>query len=292
VSRPTLAVKREKAMPELPDLQVICDFLAPRITDVPIVSTEVRRPLVVRSLLGTELAHHLVGRRFIAVSRRGKFLLLPLDNGATLVINPMLAGRIRYGSPLARHRSRDALVIGLADGYEIRYHDARDMGKVYLTADLTQIPTFAELGPDATAPDLTLEVFYERLRRHQGEIKGVLTNQTFVAGIGNAYADEICWQACLYPFRRRPSLSDDEVTALYTAMRDTLSRSIEVLRERVGEAIDVEVRDFLAVHGKTGQPCPRCGSPISEVARQRRITNFCRSCQPGLMVGGRDRKRP
>lgn len=274
-------------MPELPDLEVIREFLAPRIVGVPIVSVQVRRPIVVRNLLSGDMADHLVGRRFTDVSRRGKFLLLPLHDGATLVIHPMLAGRIRYGEPLPRHRARDALVLRLADGCELRYHDAKDMGKVYLTDDLTQVPTFVSQGPDATDPDLTLEVFRQRLGRHRGEIKGVLTNQTFVAGIGNAYADEICWHAGLYPFRRRPSLTDDEVARLHSALRTVLAEAIETLRARVGDAIDVEVRDFLAVHGKAGQPCPRCGSPISEVKRARRATNFCRTCQPGLMIGRR-----
>jgi len=274
-------------MPELPDLEVIREFLVPRIVGVPIVSVQVRRPIVVRNLLSGDMADHLVSRRFTDMSRRGKFLLLPLHDGATLVIHPMLAGRIRYGQPLPRHRARDALVLRLADGCELRYHDAKDMGKVYLTDDLTQVPTFVSQGPDATDPDLTLEVFRQRLGRHRGEIKGVLTNQTFVAGIGNAYADEICWHAGLYPFRRRPSLTDDEVARLHSALRTVLAEAIETLRARVGDAIDVEVRDFLAVHGKAGQPCPRCGSPISEVKRARRATNFCRTCQPGLMIGRR-----
>jgi formamidopyrimidine-DNA glycosylase len=275
-------------MPELPDLEVIREFLAPRIVGVPIVSVQVRRPIVVRNLLAGDLAGHLVARRFTDVGRRGKFLLLSLHDGATLVIHPMLAGRIRYGEPLPRHRTRDALVLGLADGCELRYHDAKDMGKVYLTDDLTQVPNFASQGPEATDPDLTLEVFRQRLRRHRGEIKGVLTNQTFVAGIGNAYADEICWRAGLYPFRRRSSLTDDEVARLHSALQAVLAEAIETLCTRLGDAIDVEVRDFLAVHGKAGQPCPRCGSSISEVKRARRATNFCRTCQPGLMIGSRD----
>jgi formamidopyrimidine-DNA glycosylase len=279
-------------MPELPDLEVIREFLATRIVSVPIVAATVRRALIVRNLLGGDLAAHLEGRRFSDVRRRGKFLLLLLDDETTVVINPMLAGRLRYGDPLPRHRKRDALVLGLADGRELRYHDARDMGKIYLTADLTQAPTFADLGPDALDTDLGLEGFQERLRRHRGEIKGILTNQGFVAGIGNAYADEICWRAGLYPFRRRPSLSDEEVEHLFTAMRAVLSEAIETLRERVGESIDREIRDFLGVHGKAGQPCPRCGGPVSSVTRQRRTTNFCRSCQPGLMVGGKERKPP
>jgi formamidopyrimidine-DNA glycosylase len=275
-------------MPELPDLEIIRAFLGTRIVGVPIESAEARRPIVVRNLLGGDVASWLVGRCFTGVSRRGKFLILPLDDGNVLVINPMLAGRIRYGEPLARHRKRDALVVRLADACELRYNDAKDMGKVYLAPGLDQIPAFAAQGPEATAPDLTLERFRERLHRERGEVKETLTRQSFVAGIGNAYADEICWRAGIYPFRQRTSLSDEEEAHLYTAMRDVLAEAIATLRMRVGDAIDVEVRDFLAVHGKPGQPCPRCGKAVSEVSRSGRSpTHFCRTCQPGLIVGRR-----
>lgn len=271
-------------MPELPDLEVIREFLAARLPGVAITSVQVRRPLIVRNLLGDDLSTQLVRRSFTDVRRRGKFLLLGLDDGAALVINPMLAGRLRCGAPLARDRARDALILGLAGGLELRYHDAEDMGKIYLVRDLGQVPTFFDLGPDADDPALSLDAFCQRLRAHPGEIKGVLTNQAFVAGIGNAYADEICWCAALYPFRRCASLGAEEAERLYRCMRAVLEKAIERLRDRVGAAIDVEVRDFLAVHGKAGEPCPRCSSPISEVTRERRATHFCRQCQPGLLV--------
>jgi formamidopyrimidine-DNA glycosylase len=283
-----LAGKEEDAIvPELPDLEVIRRYLAPRLEGVRVESALVRRPLVVRNLLGGDAVEHLVGRRFTGAGRRGKFLLLPLDDGFTVVINPMLAGRLHYGDPLPRDRVRDALVLQLAGGLELRYHDAKDMGKIYLTRDLDLVPAFAGLGPDADDPGLTLDLFGERLRPRRGEIKGVLTNQSFVAGIGNAYADEICWRAELYPFRRRPTLSDDDVARLYEAMRSVLEEAIEKLEARVGDDVHVEVRDFLAVHGKAGEACPRCGGAISKVTRSRRTTNFCRTCQPGLMIARR-----
>lgn len=171
-------------MPELPDLEIIREFLAPRLTGVAIASVEVRRPLIVRNLIAGELADLLVGRRFSSIGRRGKFLLLELEGGMTMVINLMLAGRIRYGQPLQRPRVRDALVLGLADGRELRYYDTADMGKVYLARDLDQVPAFAGQGPEATDPALTLDAFRERLHPYRGEIKGILTNQSFVAGIG------------------------------------------------------------------------------------------------------------
>ena len=277
-------------MPELPDLEVIRRVLEPRLSGAAIASAQVLRPLVVRNLFGDDLAVHLIGRRFLGVARRGKFLLLSLEGDLTLVVHAMLAGRLRYGEPLPRHRTRDVLVLGLEDGNELRYHDVASMGKVYLTDDLNRVPDFTGQGPEATDPDLTEQAFRERLRGRRGEIKGILTDSSFVAGIGNAYSDEICWSAHVYPFRRRASLTDDEVSHIYSAMRETLHNAIETLEQRVGGAIDVEVRDFLSVHGKAGQPCPRCGSPISQVTRQRRATCFCRTCQPGLMVAGRDRR--
>jgi formamidopyrimidine-DNA glycosylase len=140
------------------------------------------------------------------------------------------------------------------------------------------------MGPEADDPQLTLEAFRERLKKHQGEIKGVLTNQRFVAGIGNAYADEILWCAAIYPMRRRASLGPEEVDRLYNCMRIALQRAVETLRERVGDRIDVEVRDFLAIHGKDDAECPRCGGRVSTITYERSTTYFCRNCQPGLMV--------
>lgn len=165
-------------MPELPDLEIIREFLAARIEGVAVTSAQVRRPIVMRNLLGGDPADHLVGQRFAHVGRRGKFLLFSLENGVSMAIHAMLAGRIRYGEPLARHRVRDVLVLLLADGREVRYHDAKDMGKVYLTDDLSQIPRFATQGPEATDADLTLDVFRQRLLRRRSEIKRLLVNQT------------------------------------------------------------------------------------------------------------------
>jgi formamidopyrimidine-DNA glycosylase len=282
-------------MPELPDLEVIREYLAPRLPGIQILSAEIGRPVVLRNLLGGDLAAQLAGRRFNGVRRRGKFVLFELDGPAEdaaglvrppafLVINPMLAGRLRYGSPLARRRTRDALIMRLSDDHELRYNDQADMGKVYLTTTLERVPGFEGQGPEADDPALTLAVFGERLRHHHGEIKGILTNQAFVTGIGNAYADEILWSARIYPFRRRKELGKEELARLHSALQTVLCEAVATLRVRVGAAIDVEIRDFLAVHGKPGQPCPRCGTRISEVQRERIATHFCRTCQPGLLI--------
>jgi formamidopyrimidine-DNA glycosylase len=271
-------------MPELPDLEVIKEHLERVLPGQQIQTAEVLRPVVVRSLLPQYSMSTLVGDTLSQVRRRGKFLLMNLTSGLKLVINPMLAGRFQYCEPKTRRLARSILVLTLSGGNELRYVDPKSMGKVYLTSDEELVPGFAGQGPEALDPALTLELFRTRLRSRRGEIKGVLTNQAVLAGIGNAYADEILFEARLYPFRKRPSLSDADVERLYNAMRGVLSQATETLRQRVGEDIDFEIRDFLQVHGKGGAPCPRCGATISEIRARRRITNFCRACQPGMMI--------
>jgi formamidopyrimidine-DNA glycosylase len=271
-------------MPELPDLEVIKEFLQDHIVGQEIAEVEVVRPIVARNLADGDFAPRLTGQRIEQVHRQGKFLILALDSGDYLVINPMLAGRLHYAPRRERRLRKTFVVLHLADGMDLRYTDAKTMGKVYLTDDLAKVPGFAELGPEALDPSLTLELFRKRLRKYRGEIKGILTTQSFVAGIGNAYADEICWRAGVYPFRKRPRLSEEEVARLYEAMHEVLNEAIAILRERVGADIHAEIRDFLQVHGRGGQSCPRCGTAISEIKARQRLTNFCRQCQPGSLI--------
>jgi formamidopyrimidine-DNA glycosylase len=168
------------------------------------------------------------------------------------------------------------------------------MGQLYLTRDLAQVPDYAGMGPEAL--EISLDDFRARLskmpgaprrvRAYRGEIKGLLTRSEFVAGIGNAYADEILWAARLHPYRRRTQLTPEEIDRLYEAMRATLLDAIEKVRAEMGDDIHRKPRDFMAVHMKTGEPCPRCGTPISLVGANQRITNFCRTCQPGGLIKG------
>jgi formamidopyrimidine-DNA glycosylase len=157
------------------------------------------------------------------------------------------------------------------------------MGKVYLLpAGVARLVTGLEdkdQGPDADSPELTLEVWRERIRRHPGELKSLLRNQAFVAGIGNAYSDEILHAAKLSPFRKRSSLAPEEIDALYAATRSTLANAIDVLRERVPPTFEKQARDFLAVHRKGGEACPRCGTRLSEVSSRSEATTWCRGCQ-------------
>ncbi|HAL62378.1 MAG TPA: hypothetical protein DCP08_08240 [Chloroflexi bacterium] len=269
-------------MPELPELEVMKDILQDNLPGRRIEGVEIPRPIVVRNL--TELhSSHLVGKAFTRVQRRGKFLILSLDSSDHLVINLMLSGQLYFCPSPQRRLAKTFIILRLEGDMDLRYVDARQMGKVYLTRDLSLVPGFARQGPEAL--EVTFESFKERLKRHRGEIKGVVINQVFVAGIGNAYADEILFRAGVYPFKREPCLTGKEIRRLYEAMRAVLEESIAIIRERMGDQIHLKFRDFLAVHGKGGSPCPRCGTPISEVRARGRLTNFCRSCQPGIMIG-------
>ena len=269
-------------MPELPDLEIVREVLAPRLTGKTIASVEVVRPLVVRDLTGQGFAETLVGQTLADVQRRGKILIFPLESGLTLAINCKLAGRLQYARQGERRQAKTHVVLHLSDGHELRYSDRRTMGQIYLTNNVEAIPGWADMGAEPLT--LTLEEFRERLRPYRGEIKGVLTRGRAVAGIGNAYADEICFAARIHPYRKRTSLTDEEMARLYEATQSVLRQAIVTLRERVGTGIHREVRDFLAVHGRGGEPCPVCGGTVAEIKSGGRVTNFCRTCQPGGLI--------
>ena len=276
-------------MPELPELEIVREVLTRRLGGRRIEAVTLApkgAAVVVRDLTGAGFAASLTGAMLGEVRRRGKFLLFDFPRGPfTLAANPKLSGRFQLCPPGAKKAGPVHATFHFAGpDEELRYVDSKQMGQLYLTRDTHRIPTFDEMGPDAL--DVSLEDFQRRLRSFRGEIKGVLTRAPFLAGIGNAYADEILWHAHLYPYRKRTALTADEVDALYRAMRQTLVESIDKVRQEMGENIHLKPRDFFAVHMRGGQPCPRCGTPISEITANQRITSFCRTCQPGGLIRG------
>jgi formamidopyrimidine-DNA glycosylase len=291
-----------RAVPELPDLAIVADALHAALAGRSIVRAEAPAPLAVRGT-PAELAA-LVGQELRAVRRRGKFILLELERDR-IAVNAMLTGRLQLAAPGDKRPQSTAVVLafgartmapkdaaawtrgaswlpGNVDPAEIRYRDPSQMGKVYLVpAGVARAVVGLEddQGPDADSPDLTLEVWRARIRRHPGELKSLLRNQAFIAGIGNAYSDEILHAAKLSPMRRRSSLAPEEIDALYEATRRTLTNAIDVLRERVPPTFERQVRDFLAVHLRGGEACPRCGTRLSEISSRSEATTWCRGCQ-------------
>jgi len=241
-------------------------------------------PIVVRASR-EQFAEALGGETFAEVRRQGKYLLFPFQSGAIMVVHPMLTGRFQYCDPAQKRRAKTAFVLALDSGMELRYFDQRLMGKVYLARDegdlSTVVPRWTEMGPDAVSPQLTEELFLERLRRYRGQVKNVLTKEQCVAGIGNAYADEVLWEAGIHPYRKLTELPDDALGGLHRAMRAVMEWATPIVAERmeVDGLPDDHYRDHLRVHRKGGEPCPRCGSRVSEITAGQRITNFCRRCQ-------------
>jgi formamidopyrimidine-DNA glycosylase len=281
----------------------LADAFHAALSGRPLVATATPQSLVVR---GTpqELAA-MIGQRLVSVERRGKFLTFRSERDR-IVINPMLTGRLGLAAPGSKplHQTAAVLTFGprgqgtaptdaaawthgaswlpdVGTRVELRYRDATRMGKIYLmpAGVAREMAGWAEQGPDADDPELDLATWRRRIARHRGELKGLLKNQAFVAGIGNGYSDEILWAARLAPFRKRSSLPGDEVDALYRATREVLAWAIDELHQRVPPRFEVEVRDFLRVHRKGGQPCPRCGTVLSEISPGGFVTTFCRSCQ-------------
>lgn len=267
-------------MPELPDLEVIKGILNEKIVGKPIAKIQVLQPLVLRCYL-EELIANFEKRHVVQVERRGKFLIFHSDSGAKLVIHLMLAGRLQLCTEKEKPKRRTCLRMIFADEAELRYLDNKLMGRVYLVKgdDFSHIPQFPEMGPDPFDQNLSLQNFGHRLKKHRGTIKSVLTNQKFLAGIGNAYADEILFCAGILPFRKRSTLSLQEIERLYGAVFSVLTDAINTISKRVRGDIHIELRDFLRVHNKGGQQCPNCGGRLSETTANKQITSYCRNCQ-------------
>jgi len=290
-------------MPELPDLAILADALHAGLAGRRLDIGRVPQSLVLR---GTPSELDLFrGQRLTSVARRGKFLVFEFERDR-MVLNPMLTGRMGFAapgdkpwpqtafvfdflerqpdetSPINEPWLRDVAWLPAADTpVQLRYRDATRMGKLYLLPAGVQrtVAGWDEQGPDADDPALTLDTWRARIARHSGQLKNLLRNQEFVAGIGNAYSDEILWDARLAPFRTRASLADAEVDALYEATRHVLSRAIGQLRDLVPPRLEVEQRKFLSVHAKGGEACPRCGTRLTEVKAGGFVTTYCRNCQ-------------
>jgi len=288
-------------VPELPDIAILAEALDVALAGRALTGSKIKQSLVLRGT-PSELAA-FEGQTLLGVARRGKFLVFRFERDR-IIFNPMLTGRLgvvtagekawlqwaalfEFGAAAGKVRrhawpAAKAAWLPRRDlGVELRYRDATRMGKIYLMPSGLARPVagWDEQGPDADDAALTLDVWRDRIGRHQGELKSLLRNQHFVAGIGNAYSDEILWAARLLPYRKRSSLAPDEIDALYAATRETLAWAIAQLHELVPPRLEVEQREFLNVHRKGGSACPRCGTRLSQVSAGGFDTTFCRGCQ-------------
>jgi formamidopyrimidine-DNA glycosylase len=273
-------------MPEIPELEAIRGYFNEQIVGKTIATAETRIPVVFRSG-AKEIREGLPGDSFGPVLRHGKFLLFPLASERVLAINPMLTGRFQYVAPAAKMRAKTCLALQIEEGRSFRYSDERLMGKVYLVPakQIEIIPNWLTNGPDLLDPALDEERWLAGMKRYRGQIKSILTNAEFVQGIGNAYADEILWEAKINPYIPKTKLSEDDLRSLFHAARAVMAWATPLVRASMvkGDDLDYEERrDFMRVHRLGGKTCPRCGGTISEITANQRITSFCRTCQPEM----------
>src|SRR5882672_12195364 len=268
-------------MPELPEVETVVRDLRPLITGATITDATTHWARTLRGITPEAFADGVAGRQIEGVSRRGKQIVVELSGGSFLTIHLKMTGQLfvvrqdRPEDPYVR------LVLELDDGREVRFRDIRKFGKIglYVAAD----DPFAAIGPEPLADAFTLGVFRKRLRARKGRLKPLLLDQTFVAGIGNIYADEALWAARLHPLRTARTLRPADERRLWIEVRRILAEAII----RRGSSIDDytapdgdgEMQDHLMVYQRTGEPCPRCGRPIRRIVVGGRATHFCSWCQ-------------
>lgn len=267
-------------MPELPDLEVVAEILTPRIVGRTVRGVELRRPSLLRT--GEEGLQTLAGAELGEVSRRGTHLLFPSSSCVSLVLHLMRWAWLWHG-PGAYPPSTDTdLRLLLSDGTELRLIESKvpHLAAAWLVRDPLVEEPLKRLGPEPLDPAFTPEVLRRSLAGRRRTLKRLLTDQTVVAGIGDAYADEILFAARLSPFRYAHTLAPEEVGRLWEAIGETLRWAIGEIQARAGgKPMDREIRDFLRVHGRRGAACPACGTPIAEVLLDDVRTDYCPSCQ-------------
>jgi formamidopyrimidine-DNA glycosylase len=268
-------------MPELPDLLHVQGKLRARLLGRTVTGERLREPVVLRCLVHGNLSL-LLGRTLHEVGRRAHFLVFHFD-GFDLAVNPMLAGRFRFAEPGARDEASLAFALAFGD-VELRYLDDKKMGKAYLTTagDLKVIPTLDTIGVDLLSAQFTRERFESLLRHRRDQVRVFLLDKRALDSLGNAYADEVLFEAGIHPKTWCRSLSHDDAVRLHDAIVNVLQHAVAEVARR-DEPIEVKVRDFLKVRLKAD--CPRCGARIRKAGVKGMDAYFCPRCQPATREG-------
>ncbi|CAM5646448.1 Fpg/Nei family DNA glycosylase OS=Streptomyces rochei OX=1928 GN=G3I25_07225 PE=3 SV=1 [Streptomyces rochei] len=273
-------------MPELPEVEALRDFLTEHLTGREIVRV---LPVAI-SVLKTydPPLTALEGHRVAAVHRHGKFLDVETADGPHLVTHLARAGWLHWRDSLPDGPPRPgkgplALRVALdtGAGFDLTEAGTQKRLAVHVVADPEQVPGVARLGPDPLADDFDEARFAALLRGERRQLKGALRDQSLIAGVGNAYSDEILHAAKMSPFKRAASLTDEETARLYTALRTTLTEAVERSQGVAAGRLKSEKKSGLRVHGRTGEPCPVCGDTIREVSFSDSSLQYCPTCQTG-----------
>ncbi len=270
-------------MPELPEVETVVRGLRTPLIGETFAGVLSDWPRHLNGIDLPELQARLYGRSIQSINRRGKYLVLSLDAGEYLIIHLKMSGQLSVSDgqePADKHVHTTFL---LDSGAELRFRDIRKFGRVYLVQDPQEV--LGKLGQEPLDEEFTVEWLCEKLGVRRRVLKPLLLDQTFIAGIGNIYADEALHRAAIHPGRTTGSLTTQDCLALHEAIQTILSLAIE----HEGSSIDAayikpdggrgSMQSELQVYGRAGKTCQRCGSIIERVTLAGRGTHYCPGCQ-------------
>jgi formamidopyrimidine-DNA glycosylase len=272
-------------MPELPEVQALVEFLGERTSGLVVTGVELGSISVLKTF--TPPPQALVGAPVDGVSRHGKFI--DLDCGGThLVFHLARAGWLRWSDAmpatvLRPGKSPIALRVRFDDasGFDLTEAGTKKRLAAYVVNDPSTVPGIASLGPDPMADSFSLEEFAAIAASHRMQVKGMLRDQSILAGVGNAYSDEVLHVAKLSPFAIAATLGDEAVERLYTALRGTLAAAVAAASGKPAKELKDAKRAGMRVHGRTGETCPECGDVVREVSFADSSLQYCATCQTG-----------
>ena len=277
-------------MPELPEVEALAGFLRERAVGRVVARVDVGAISVLKTY--DPPVTSLAGLEVTKVSRHGKFLDLDVS-GLHLVVHLSRAGWLRWSdalpaTPIRPGKSPIALRVRLDDpdlpgdpGFDLTEAGTQKRLAVYVVRDPREVPGVATLGPDPLDPAFDVQALARIVAGSRQQIKGLLRDQSVLAGVGNAYSDEVLHAARLSPFAVAGKLGEGEVERLWTAMRTVLTEAVEVAAGKPAKELKDAKRAGMRVHGRTGQPCPVCADTVREVSFADRALQYCPTCQTG-----------
>lgn len=273
-------------MPELPEVETVMRSLQKKLTGLSVTGVIIDLPKVIRLPGVEEFKSTLTGKEIESFGRRGKYLLVHLSGGFTLVIHLRMTGRLVYAAPGDEIPRHTHVILKLDNGQEVRFTDTRQFGRMILapTQSLGEVPGLRDLGREPLEKGFTRDFLRKELRRRRTRLKALLLDQTFIAGLGNIYVDEALHRARLHPERLANNLNPREVTRLFHAIQEVLEEGIRNRGTSFRDYVDGDGRtgnyqELLRVYSREGHPCPICEKPIHRIKVAGRSTFYCPCCQ-------------
>jgi len=274
-------------MPELPEVETVVRALRKPLIGRTVTGFWFDWPRTIGSPDPDQFAARVHGQTFRRIERRAKYIVCHLDD-ELLIVHLKMTGRL-YVTPAESVQNDDRWLhfkLPLDNGHELRFSDARKFGKVYLSQDFASVsPGAANLGPEPLEDTFTVDDFRARLVGRSTILKALLLDQSFIAGVGNIYADEALFRAKLHPLRKANGLSAAESALLYQTVREALLAGIvyegaSINWYRKPDGTQGESQKHFYAYGREGQPCLVCGTPLLKIRVAQRGTHYCPSCQP------------